>query len=217
LFGANPMAHQANGSLWTIPYEAAMYIGVAAAGASRLLRFPWLASLVIAAICAAFAAWPVHVGVPNSYGIPLLGLALAGCFGAGSIACLLRAYVPISSGIMIVLAIIALAAHDTVLIWPAVLYFVFWFAYVPRIPRIPRQLDLSYGTYLWAFPVQQSIIQLAGVTNPLGLFAVATPIVLLIAAASWLCVEQPALRLKRGRGRDAHTIAAAPIADAVSR
>ena len=38
LFGANPMAHQANGSLWTIPYEAAMYVGVAAVGALRLLR-----------------------------------------------------------------------------------------------------------------------------------------------------------------------------------
>ena len=80
--------------------------------------------------------------------------------------------------------------------WLAVVYFVFWFAYVPKLPSIPFGLDLSYGTYLWAFPVQQAIVASGHASTPLALFAIATPIVLAIAVASWLCVERPALRLK---------------------
>jgi peptidoglycan/LPS O-acetylase OafA/YrhL len=62
-------------------------------------------------------------------------------------------------------------------------------------------MDLSYGTYLWAFPVQQTIILVGGVTKPLLLFAIATPIVLAVALASWLLIEKPALRLKNFRRR----------------
>ena len=53
-----------------------------------------------------------------------------------------------------------------------------------RLLAIPRELDLSDGTYLWAFSVRQSVLLLTG-----------------IAAASWLLVEKPALRLKDWRWR----------------
>lgn len=44
VFAANPIPRVVNGSMWTIPYEAAMYLCVAAVGAAGLLRFPRLAS-----------------------------------------------------------------------------------------------------------------------------------------------------------------------------
>jgi peptidoglycan/LPS O-acetylase OafA/YrhL len=201
VFVDNPVSHYVNGSLWTIPYEAMMYVGIAAAGTLRLFRFPWLASFVIAAVFSAIVMWPMYAGMPSLGGVPLLGLQLAGCFGAGSIACLLRRYVPVSTALMIVLVVAGVLARQTPFMWLGVLYFVFWFAYVPRLPSIPRQLDVSYGTYLWAFPVQQTIIHVAGVTRPLVLFAIATPIVLVVALASWLLVEKPALRLKNVRRR----------------
>lgn len=201
VFAGNPVARHVNGSLWTIPYEATMYACVAAAGAMRLLRFPWLASFLIAATLCAIVLWPMYVGAGSVGGVPLFGLQLAGCFGAGSIACLLRRYMPVSTALMILIAVAGLLARQTPLMWLGVLYFVFWFAYVPRLPAIPRQLDLSYGTYLWAFPVQQTIIRIGGAIHPLVLFAIATPIVLAIALASWLLVERPALRLKNVRSR----------------
>ena len=197
LFETNPIARHVNGSLWTIPWEATMYVAVALAGVSRLLRFPWLASAVIVALVVALVLWPIYSIDAAATGRLSLGYELCACFGAGSIACLLRRYVPVSNGIMLLLALVAFAGRDTLLIWPAILYFVFWFAYVPRLPAMPRDADLSYGTYLWAFPVQQTIVQLAGVKSPLALFAIATPIVLAIAAASWFFVERPALRLKQ--------------------
>ncbi|MET0229659.1 MAG: acyltransferase [Rhodanobacteraceae bacterium] len=207
LFASNPIASYVNGSLWTIPWEATMYIAVAAAGVLRLLRFPWLASAVILALVVVLVLWPIYAHDAAATGALPLGYELAACFGAGSIACLLRRYLPISTGILLLLALVALVGRDTLLIWPAILYFVFWFAYVPRLPAMHREADLSYGTYLWAFPVQQAVVQLTAVESPFGLFAIATPIVLAIAAASWFLVERPALRLKQ-RSRHIETATA---------
>jgi peptidoglycan/LPS O-acetylase OafA/YrhL len=208
LFENNPIARHVNGSLWTIPWEATMYLFVATAGVLRLLRFPWLASALIVALVVALVLWPIYSIDAAATGQLPLGYELAACFGAGSIACLLRRRLPVSTGIMLVLGLIALAGRETLLIWPAILYFVFWFAYVPRLPKVPRGADLSYGTYLWAFPMQQTIVQLTGVSSPLGLFAIATPIVLAIAAGSWFLIERPALRF-RHRSQRAETPATA--------
>jgi peptidoglycan/LPS O-acetylase OafA/YrhL len=199
VFASNPIPRVVNGSLWTIPYEAALYLCVAAVGATGLLRFPRIASVLVAIAIAVVVLWPTYGGGPYPKKLALLGLQLGACFGAGSIACLLRRHVPVSSAIMLALAAVALFARETPLMWLAVVYFVFWFAYVPKLPPIPRGLDLSYGTYLWAFPLQQTIVAVGHVATPLVLFAIATPIVLAIAAASWLCIERPALRLKDSR------------------
>jgi peptidoglycan/LPS O-acetylase OafA/YrhL len=208
LFESNPIARHVNGSLWTIPWEATMYIAVALAGVLRLLRYPWVASATIFVLVVALVLWPIYAHDAAATGALPLGYELAACFGAGSIACLLRRHLPVSTGIMLLLALVALAGRETLLIWPAILYFVFWFAYVPRLPAIPRDVDLSYGTYLGAFPVQQTVVQLTGVHSPIGLFAIAAPIVLAIAAASWFLIERPALRLKN-RSRRVDTPATA--------
>jgi peptidoglycan/LPS O-acetylase OafA/YrhL len=180
-----------------------MYLCVAGIGALGLFRIPRLTAIGIAALGGTLILWPMIIGKLPYHGLAWFGLVLQGFFGAGAIACLLRRYIPISTGLMIAIALACLFArtstHATPFLWLAVGYFVLWFAYVPRLPAIPRDLDLSYGTYLWAFPVQQCLIQLAGVRDPLVLFAMAVPIVLAIAAASWLFVEKPALKLKDWR------------------
>jgi len=200
LFVDVPAPRNVNNSLWTIPIEATLYVCIGIAGVLRLFRFPWLMSAAVVVFFAVFLLWPMYRGTYSWAGLAGMGFALAGFFGAGTIACLLRRYVPISTGLLVVIAAACLymrtSIHAMQFIWLAVGYFVLWFAYVPRIPAIPRGLDLSYGTYLWAFPVQQVVLQFSHTPNPWVLFALATPVVLLIATASWLWVEKPALRLK---------------------
>jgi peptidoglycan/LPS O-acetylase OafA/YrhL len=58
-----------------------------------------------------------------------------------------------------------------------------------------RGYDLSYGSYLLAFPVQQLLSGL-----PAALNAVLTAVIVLaLAAVSWRFVEKPALRHKPTR------------------
>jgi len=64
-----------------------------------------------------------------------------------------------------------------------------------RPGRLPA--DLSYGVYIYAFPIQQQLA-LAGKLN----VATAILAVLPFAAASWFLVEKPAMRLKPGGARN---------------
>ena len=56
--------------------------------------------------------------------------------------------------------------------------------------------DYSYGLYIYAFPVKQTVARLAPGVEPYAMFALAFPVTLALAALSWHCVERPALALK---------------------
>jgi peptidoglycan/LPS O-acetylase OafA/YrhL len=59
--------------------------------------------------------------------------------------------------------------------------------------------DWSYGTYLYAFPVQQFVLWISNKTlGPYELFVLAFAATLPCAALSWRFVEQPALMRKIG-------------------
>lgn len=213
VFSSTPIERYVNGSLWTIPIEAALYLCVGGVGVLRLFRFRWVVSILICALMTWLVLWPMYTGVRRLSGIGWLGLNLAGFFSAGSVACLLRRYIPVSSFLMLLVAAVCLAGQRTTHAMPFtmlfVTYFVFWFAYVPRLPVIPARLDVSYGVYLWGFPTQQVLV-LAGISNGWILFMAAVPIVLVIGAASWLLVEKPSLRFKEWRPRRWHRSASFP-------
>ena len=57
--------------------------------------------------------------------------------------------------------------------------------------------DWSYGLYLWAFPIQQTLVWLG--LHRLGFVAyvlLSTVLAVVFAAVSWFAVERPALRWK---------------------
>lgn len=70
-----------------------------------------------------------------------------------------------------------------------------------------RMGDYSYGIYLFAFPIQQTIVHLVDPDSGWVVMLVTTPIVLLVAMLSWHFVEAPSLTLKQRL---------APIVDAES-
>ena len=65
-----------------------------------------------------------------------------------------------------------------------------------RIPRLARKPDYSYGLYVYAFPIQQTVVRLVPDIAPPLLFAAAFALTLAVAAVSWHALEAPALRLK---------------------
>src|SRR4029077_4923821 len=65
--------------------------------------------------------------------------------------------------------------------------------------RVHRFGDPSYGIYLYAFPIQQTLV-LAGIRGAWSLFLAATPITVAFGYASWHVIERPAMRRMRGLG-----------------
>jgi peptidoglycan/LPS O-acetylase OafA/YrhL len=63
--------------------------------------------------------------------------------------------------------------------------------------------DLSYGTYVWAFPVQQTLAYAGLATSKIFFILTAGLATLILAALSWFFVEQPALRLRHRSSLDA--------------
>jgi peptidoglycan/LPS O-acetylase OafA/YrhL len=69
-----------------------------------------------------------------------------------------------------------------------------------RLPRValPRLPDISYGTYLYAWPIQ-CMLAAGGVRDPWVLFAIGVPLALVAGALSWVVVERPAMSLRPRR------------------
>jgi peptidoglycan/LPS O-acetylase OafA/YrhL len=63
--------------------------------------------------------------------------------------------------------------------------------------RITAPGDLSYGIYVYAFPVQQSVAAIWGAIDPFLMMAIAFPVTYGLAFVSWRLIERPALGLKR--------------------
>ena len=87
-----------------------------------------------------------------------------------------------------------------VVVWTlASVYLCCWVAYGLRpIGRfLTRFGDASYGVYIWAWPVQQTVIQIFdGDVSPWAVILICTPVVWVLAQLSWHLVEAPALRHK---------------------
>ena len=69
-------------------------------------------------------------------------------------------------------------------------------ARTPYVARTARFGDFSYGLYLYAFPVQQLVIDEWGVRGTTVNFLVVLAITSVFAVLSWHLVERPALALK---------------------
>jgi peptidoglycan/LPS O-acetylase OafA/YrhL len=70
-----------------------------------------------------------------------------------------------------------------------------------RILRFNAFSDVSYGLYIYAFPVQQTTTWLLGPMTPTQNVAIALPVTLALAALSWRLVEKPGLDRRRALAR----------------
>ena len=81
----------------------------------------------------------------------------------------------------------------------AVPYLLCYLACSPLCSGFARMSDLSLGMYVYSYPLQQLVYHIAPGMHPLIHFGVTLALVLPLAALSWRCLEEPALRLKYPR------------------
>lgn len=198
VFETNPFGPAINGSLWTLFHEVACYSGVVLAGIAGLFR----ARRALAVALAGFVA--LQLALPQLPLHPKLSvlLDLAFPFAIGSAFYVWRDRVPLRLSLGLALAALAALAWATplfqVVFVPALSYWVFLIglAEAPRLLAYNRLGDYSYGTYIYAFPMQQ-LMAWFGVSTALGNMALAFPATLVCAVLSWHLVEKPALGLVR--------------------
>jgi peptidoglycan/LPS O-acetylase OafA/YrhL len=81
------------------------------------------------------------------------------------------------------------------------LVYIVVFLGVSKLPPLPlfHRGDYSYGIYLYGFPIMQAMrgwFPSAG-TNPILLWVMSVPTIMLFAAFSWHAIEKPILRLRK--------------------
>jgi peptidoglycan/LPS O-acetylase OafA/YrhL len=187
-----------NGSLWTLPLEFSLYVVLGIFGVVGLLFRRGAYSLVVLALCVlALLAFDRGGGLfteRHAY----LNLILL--FAAGSVIRLYAERIPLHWAGLVALALPALLLYHTrffpVLFTLWLVYMVFWVAYVPDLHWFNRAGDYSYGLYIYAFPIAQTLRQYIPDITPLGLFASASLLTLGCAMLSWHLIEAPALKLK---------------------
>ena len=197
VFGGNAHPRAVNASLWTLPVEVHAYLMVAALGLLSVLRTR------AAAVAAFVAVGLISFSAPHPTEAVLGAPDLVRAFAAGALLFLWRDRIPWRAWIAasLVVAWLLLANSGRIgqgLAIAAVAYTTVLVAHhgPDILRRLTHRRDVSYGIYLWAFPVQQTTaLVLRGIT-PLEMMAVALPITSVLALASWTVIERPALRLK---------------------
>jgi peptidoglycan/LPS O-acetylase OafA/YrhL len=193
-----------NGSLWSIPFEFWCYLGVLALGLTHLLQRRYLILAVFACVIGLrlvvdITDWSYSGGMLGGiFGDPVTWVTVLPFFMAGMVFHLFGGHTLLSPSKMLIAGFILLASffipHAYTVTMPTCgVYALMYLAYLPALHplKLGRYGDFSYGVYLYAFPVQQLLVMSAGGhMSPYLLFALASPISLILGALSWFLIER---------------------------
>jgi peptidoglycan/LPS O-acetylase OafA/YrhL len=205
VFESNPWPRYVNYSLWTIPAELSCYI---------LLSFLMLAGMAKESgillgtfMLATVALALMGLGGFDTYtsSVVLSRPMLVCCFAAGNLFYLWKDRIQLTP----LLFALSAAAYclSIYFVYPIVfsvgaisITYITVYIGLMRMPKVPLLMrgDYSYGTYLYAYPIQQTVVWLFPALRQFYfVFLIAAPATLLFAMFSWHCVEKPALILKK--------------------
>ena len=189
-----------NGSLWTLIFEMLCYIAVAVGGVTGLLRRQWVvpALFVLTVIWAAMVSYPIHTVET----IPQMLARFAVVFLAGALLHQFRNVIPARWSLVALSAVIVVAAGLLTLNYRVIAAVPLAYAIIVsgaliHDKRLRLRNDLSYGVYIYAWPVEQLLVICGlGVLNTMWFSIIATIATVPLAALSWFVVEKPAMSLK---------------------
>lgn len=177
LFAANPVPGVVNGVLWTLRLEAAFYVVLMLVRAERrvVLALAATGAVVWVGMTLTTPGWADERATRIAFLAARNGLL----FFAGAAIQLTKFRIPLwlAGASVLAFPLVGPLALPTAVLGLA------------RPGKLPA--DLSYGIYIYAFPVQQVLAGYGWLTLPSAVLTV-----LPFAAISWYLVERPVLRLK---------------------
>lgn len=206
---------QINGSLWTLSYEVFCYAVILGVFVGFVNKSKYAILLLFLSIWLSFFFW--HDPLLQNQG-PIRWIRLnwfdifnfSLYFLCGSIIHFFKIKLDKRVAILLFVIFIILYILSAIvgilplssLVWFRYLmvpYIVLYFANLKTwINGFEKAGDLSYGLYIYAFPIQQFFVWHFGVNNisPIGLFFMSLAVTLPLAWISWHLIEEPALKLK---------------------
>ncbi len=214
VFDTVPFVDELNTPLWTLRWEGLAYLGVMVLGLLGILLSPARFGMVLAAFVAVFMAVTAFTNLRVEISAIDHALRLGFIFLLGGAFYIYRSRIPLG----IVPALLAWGlvylVKDTVFyqitMIVALSYSTFWFAYVPGgiIRQFNKFNDVSYGIYIYGFPIGQVTIMLLPFLNPFTLLLVMTPFLLVAATLSYRLIEAPAMAQRKWFAENLRTMAA---------
>lgn len=210
-----------NGSLWTLFYEFLCYLTVWVLGFVALFRrSPLMVALLWIVSVAVYASIGLasRIGLDSSFD---LFARLLPFFLGGSLMYFLIERYGINRSLGIAALLAALAVIWLIPRWggqasaPLLAYGLLSLStWVPQPGWIARN-DVSYGFYIYAWPVQQLTVLFGGDDLGMPLYLVLTVVgTFALAWFSWVLVERPAMLLVRPKGNRSRAEHALPPEDA---
>jgi len=205
VFNGLPYPNSVNGSLWTLPVEIRLYLGLLLlwwlAGRFTRQQRPWMGWVMVAgAVLLGVLKLRMELGH-----LPTVNtLRLAPLFFIGSAFYLFREHVAIRRDwFWLALGAMLLSAP-----WRPVFqvvelltigYVTLYLAYVPdgAVRQFNRLGDYSYGIYIHSFPLQQCLVLAMPGIGPWATMAASLMVSVPVAVASWHWIEKPAISRKR--------------------
>ncbi|MBI9114788.1 acyltransferase family protein [Sanguibacter suaedae] len=195
-----PLPGAWNGSLWTLYYEFLCYLII---GLVMLWPLAKRSVVPVAVLFVASVAAHANLDALLPYLGPnpdLLFLApLLPYFLGGALVHQLRQTIPgtwpvgVGSGVVGLLLIVLVPGWGGQVAAPLLTVATLWLASVVPSPELLRRHDVSYGVYIYTFPVQQLLV-LVGLHRWMPAYLVVTTLLVLVpAVASWLLVERPVM------------------------
>ncbi|HHS9742997.1 TPA: acyltransferase family protein, partial [Raoultella ornithinolytica] len=191
-------SHGVNGSLWTIHYEVLAYITLGSLYLIGLGKARWLASLLcLIIIIEPFMPYKGMLFASSDNNAIYL---LAPSFALGALLAInknsYRTNVYLPFLLFIAQFIFNNEVISSLLMCISMCLLMLHISSLKMVIGLNLKHDISYGVYLWGFPIQQIISQNLSVP-PIVNITASILLTIAVAFASWFLIEKPSLKLAK--------------------
>lgn len=210
VFETNPYPYVVNGSLWGLPVEVSCYVLIYII-LKLLCKVPWrkiIFSVIVVGICAMQVCRIVFFPTASYvfWGTDWFqAFVLYPYFFIGALYAVtnLKTYCNVQSAFVMLLVSVMFRsdvyAVNEVLAMIVLPYAIISFGEYgkPLFADWFKKMDITYGIYLWGFPVQQIVIKIIMVDmqysmNVNAIFVISYAFTVLLAVVTWYIIERPA-------------------------